>query len=868
MARTPRKPARKPAPAGKARKQALKKAASKAKAAKAPARPKKATRKTPPTAGNKPTAKKPVGKKPAAKKRVAKKAAPKTSASAKRSPGKPAAKRSAKPSSRKPVAKRAPVGKPAANPKKRKAAPARKPAVKPARTKAAAPKKASRKAAAKKFGKKTVPKKTVPAKSSMSARKSGAKTVVKKAAYRKPPAIKKTSVRKVTRSAVDKASTKRAAKASAGAEITSVLDERRLFPPPAEFAKQAHIGSREEYDRLRAEAEKDPDGFWARQAESLHWFRKWDRVLEWKEPFAKWFVGGKINVSYNCIDRHLADKADKPAIVWEGEPGDERTLTYRQLHEEVCRFANALKAVGVQTGDRVAIYMPMIPAAAIAMLACTRIGATHSIVFGGFSADALRDRIQDAGAKVVVTADGGYRGGRVVPLKDAVDEAVEQCPTIEKVIVFKRTGQGIKWNDGRDVWASELLAGASAECEAVPLDSEHPLFILYTSGTTGKPKGILHTTGGYLLGAALTTKWVFDLKDSDKYWCTADIGWVTGHSYVVYGPLANGATTFMYEGAPTTPKPDRFWDIIERHKLTIFYTAPTAIRAFIKAGDPWPQGHDLSSLRLLGSVGEPINPEAWMWYHRVIGKERCPIVDTWWQTETGTIMISPLPGVTPTTPGSATLPLPGIDAEVVDAKGKPVARNKGGLLVIRKPWPSMLRTIWGDDERYRKQYWSHVKGFYFSGDGARRDDNGYFWVLGRVDDVLNVSGHRLGTAEIESALVSHPTVAEAAVVGRPDDLKGTAIAAFVIPRGRTAEQANADASLRDALRAHVAKEIGPIAKPDDIRFTDALPKTRSGKIMRRLLRDLAAGTKLGDTTTLEDARVLEILREQEEGDEE
>jgi acetyl-CoA synthetase len=657
-------------------------------------------------------------------------------------------------------------------------------------------------------------------------------------------------------------------KPKAGEEdITSVLHENRMFSPPQDFAAAAHISSRAEYDRLVAEARKDPDAFWGRFAEELTWFKKWNRVLDWKPPFAKWFVGGKINVSVNCLDRHLAERGDKPAIIWEGEPGDQRTLTYRELHSEVCRFANGLKSVGVKTGDRVAIYMPMVPAAAIAMLACARIGATHSIVFGGFSAEALADRINDAKAKVVVTADGGYRGDRIVRLKEAVDEAVTKCPSVKKVIVYKRTGQAVKWNAGRDVWAGDLLAKVDDDCPAVPLDSEHPLFILYTSGTTGKPKGVVHTTGGYLLWAWLTSRWVFDLKESDKYWCTADVGWVTGHTYVVYGPLANGATTFMYEGAPTIPRPDRFWDIIERHKISIFYTAPTAIRAFIKAGDQWPKKHDLSSLRLLGSVGEPINPEAWMWYHRVIGGERCPIVDTWWQTETGGIMISPLPGVTPTTPGSATLPLPGIEAEVVNAQGKPVPPNTGGLLIIKRPWPSMLRTIYGNPKRYETEYWSHIKGVYFAGDGARRDDHGYFWVLGRVDDVLNVSGHRLGTSEIESALVSHPAVAEAAVVGRPDELKGNAIAAFVILKGMTAEEANANPKLKDQLRAHVAKEIGPIAKPDDIRFTDALPKTRSGKIMRRLLRNLAAGTALGDMSTLEDAQVLEILRSQESDDE-
>ncbi len=644
--------------------------------------------------------------------------------------------------------------------------------------------------------------------------------------------------------------------------IKSVLNETRIFPPPPEFQAQAQIRSMDEFRRLCAEAEADMEGWWGRQAERLHWFRKWDKVLEWDLPFAKWFVGGTTNVSYNCLDRHLTTwRRNKAAIIWEGEPGEVRTLTYQQLHDEVCRFANVLKRTGVSKGDRVALYMPLIPELAIAMLACARIGAAHSIVFGGFSADALRDRINDAGCSAVVTADGGYRRGGIVALKSAVDEAVRQTPSVRTCIVVKRTGSDVQMEPGRDHWWHELMQTVDANCPAEELDSEHPLFILYTSGTTGKPKGILHTTGGYLTQASLTHQWVFDIRDEDVYWCTADIGWVTGHSYVVYGPLANGATSLMYEGAPNHPGPDRFWDIIERHRVNIFYTAPTAIRSFIKWGEHHVLNHDLSSLRLLGTVGEPINPEAWIWYHNVIGKGRCPIVDTWWQTETGGMMISPLPGATPTVPGTATLPLPGIFIDVVDREGHPVGVNEGGYLVIRKPWPGMLRTIWGDDERFRTQYWSDIPGVYFAGDGARRDENGYFWIMGRVDDVLNVAGHRLGTAEVESALVSHPVVAEAAVVGRPDDLKGSAIVAFVsLEGGREGSD-----ELRRELRDHVAKEIGPIAKPDDIRFTDVLPKTRSGKIMRRLLREIAAsGNVVGDVTTLEDFTVIEKLRDDED----
>lgn len=649
---------------------------------------------------------------------------------------------------------------------------------------------------------------------------------------------------------------------SESAAIESVLSESRLFPPPVSFASKARIKSFEEYERLYAEAEADPQAFWAKQAEELHWFQKWDKVLEWNEPFAKWFVGGRINISYNCLDRHLSTwRRNKAAFIWEGEPGEQRTLTYLQLHLEVSKFANVLKKLGVKTGDRVALYMPMVPELAIAMLACARIGAAHTVIFGGFSADAIRDRVTDGGCRVIITADGAYRRGAEIKLKSIVDEAVAQTTVVEDVIVFRRTGSEISMVPGRDHWWHELMAAANSECPAEPLDSETPLFILYTSGTTGRPKGILHTTGGYLTQAAWTTKMVFDLQDEDVYWCTADIGWVTGHSYVVYGPLANGATVFMYEGAPNFPDLDRFWDLIERHKISIFYTAPTAIRAFIKWGEQYPLKHDLSSLRLLGTVGEPINPEAWMWYHQTIGKGKCPIVDTWWQTETGTIMISPLPGATPTIPGTATRPLPGILLDIVTKAGEPVGVNEGGYLVARHPWPSMLRTLWGDDERYKQAYWFEIPGYYFAGDGARRDENGYFWIMGRVDDVINVSGHRLGTAEVESALVSHDAVAEAAVVGRPDELKGQAIAAFVTLEG--GRSGNED--LKQELRAHVAKEIGALAKPDDIRFTDALPKTRSGKIMRRLLREVAAGGSIaGDITTLEDFSVLEKLREDEE----
>jgi acetyl-CoA synthetase len=649
------------------------------------------------------------------------------------------------------------------------------------------------------------------------------------------------------------------------ADIESVLKEARVFDPPAPFRQMAHVKGLEEYRRLYARSLADPEGFWAEQAEEFVWSKPWDTVLEWKPPFAKWFVGGRLNLSENCLDRHVRTwRKNKAALVWEGEPGETRTLTYLDLLREVCRFANALRAAGVKAGDRIGIYMPMIPEAAVAMLACARVGATHSVVFGGFSAEALRDRMKDAEAKVIVTADGGYRRGAIVPLKKNVDAALagDACPSVKTVFVVRRTGEAVHMEPGRDVPWTDAVKDQPITCAPEQVDAEHPLFILYTSGTTGKPKGVVHTTGGYMVQTALTTRLVFDLKDQDTYWCTADIGWVTGHSYVVYGPLANGATTVMYEGAPNHPGPDRLWNLVERHRVNVFYTAPTAIRAFIRWGDQHPKAHDLTSLRLLGTVGEPINPEAWMWYRAVIGGNRCPIVDTWWQTETGAIMITPLPGATPTKPGSGTLPFFGVEADVVDAAGKSAAPGDGGFLVLKRPWPSMLRTIWGDPDRYVQQYWSRYgPSVYFTGDGARRDADGYFWIMGRVDDVINVAGHRLGTMEVESALVSHPKVAEAAVVGRPDELKGQALVCFVTPRAGV----EADDTLRAQLKEHVVKEIGALARPDDLRFTEALPKTRSGKIMRRLLRDIAAGKEtIGDTTTLEDYSVLAKLREEEE----
>ncbi len=644
--------------------------------------------------------------------------------------------------------------------------------------------------------------------------------------------------------------------------ITSVLVENRIFVPHKNFIEQANL-KKEEYERLLLKANTDFEGFWAELAErNVHWFKKWDKVLEWKEPFSKWFIGGKTNVSYNCLDRHLKDKANKTALIWVGENDEKRTITYQELFNEVCKFSNVLLNLGIKDGDRVVIYMPLIPEAVVAMLACTRIGAVHSIVFGGFSQEAILDRVNDAKAKMVITADGGYRRGQAVPLKLNVDNALEKCSSVEKVIVVQRIKNKIDLKSGRDYWYHELINNASLENKACELDSEHPLFILYTSGTTGKPKGILHTTGGYLTWVTQTTKWVFDIKDKDTYWCTADVGWITGHSYVVYGPLSCGATTLLYEGAPNHPDWGRFWKIVEENKVSIFYTAPTAIRAFMKAGSEWVKKYDLSSLRLLGSVGEPINPEAWMWYHKNIGQERCPIVDTWWQTETGGILVSPLPGITTTKPGSATVPLPGIFASVVDENGNSVPSDQGGYMVIKKPWPSMLRTIYGNDERYVQTYWSRTKSAYFTGDGAHKDKDDFFWMLGRVDDVIKVSGHLLSTMEVESALVSHSSVAEAAVVGYPDEIKGEALCAFVVLKQSASDH---QSTLSDELKQHVAKQIGPVAKPDQVRFTEVLPKTRSGKIMRRLLRDIASGKQtVGDTTTLEDMSVLEKLRVQDE----
>lgn len=645
--------------------------------------------------------------------------------------------------------------------------------------------------------------------------------------------------------------------------IDSTLDEQRSFEPPAEFSQKAQIKSLAEYETLYKESVDQPEKFWARAAQELHWFRKWDKVLEWKAPWAKWFVGGEINLSYNCLDRHVQTaRKNKAALIWESEPGEVRTYTYQQLWREVQKFANVLKNLGVRKGDRVAIYMGMTPELPIAMLACARIGAPHSIVFGGFSANALVDRIHDSQAVAVVTQDGSYRRGAEVKLFPAVEEALKSCPSVKHVVIYKRTGTAINTTSGRDHWWHELMAKASDDCPAEPLDAEHPLYILYTSGTTGKPKGVVHTTGGYSVGTYLSTKYVFDLREEDTYWCTADIGWVTGHSYIVYGPLQCGATSLMYEGAPNCPEPDRFWSIIDRHQVNVFYTAPTAIRTFLKWGDEWPKKHKMESLRLLGTVGEPINPEAWMWYREVIGHNRCPIVDTWWQTETGSIMITPIPGAIATKPGSATRPFFGVVPEIVTMEGKAVPLGSGGYLVIRQPWPAMLRTIYGDPDRYVQQYWSQIPGgTYFTGDGARKDKDGYFWIMGRVDDVLNVSGHRLSTMEVESALVAHETVAEAAVVGRPDEIKGQAISAFVsLEHG--VEPTNA---LKEELKKWVAKEIGSLARPDDIRFTDTLPKTRSGKIMRRLLRELASsGEVKGDTTTLEDFGVIAKLKEQDE----
>jgi acetyl-CoA synthetase len=645
-------------------------------------------------------------------------------------------------------------------------------------------------------------------------------------------------------------------------DIESILREQRKFAPPEEFVAHARIKSEAERRELCRRADENPEEFWAEQAQRLDWFKPFDKVLEWSPPFAKWFIGGRLNASYNCIDRHLAGpRRNKAALIWEGEPGDSRILTYQMLASQVAQCANALKQLGVGSGDQVAIYMPLVPEAAIAMLACARIGAIHSVIFGGFSAEALIDRINDAEAKLVITADGGWRRGQKVALKQNVDAALGRCPSVEHCLVFRRTGDAVEMRNGRDVWWHDLVPGQPSTCEPASLDSEHVLYTLYTSGTTGKPKGVVHTLGGYLTHTLATMEWVFDLKDEDIYWCTADIGWVTGHSYSVYGPLAAGATVVMYEGAPNFPQEDRWWSLVEKYRVNILYTAPTAIRTFIRWGESWPKKHDLSSLRLLGTVGEPINPEAWMWYHQVIGGGRCPIVDTWWQTETGAIMISPIPGAVPTKPGSATFPLPGVAADIVTRDGSPVGPNQGGFLVIKRPWPGMLRTIFRDPERYQQQYFSQINGVYFTGDGARRDEDGYFWLMGRVDDVINVSGHRLGTMEIESALVSHPLVAEAAVVGRPDPIKGQAVFAFVTLEGGV----KGDEALRKELQQHVVKEIGALARPDDLRFTDALPKTRSGKIMRRLLRQIAAGDEsLGDISTLEDLSALAKLREEEE----
>ncbi len=644
--------------------------------------------------------------------------------------------------------------------------------------------------------------------------------------------------------------------------ITSISRETRVVRPSAEFKAQANLGSQALYKRLYAESVNTPEKFWGRQArELLTWRRPFKKVLNWKLPHAKWFESGQLNVAENCIDRHLTSgRANKAAIIFEGEPGDVRTLTYRQLHQEVCRMANALAELGLVKGERVAIYMPMVPEAAIAMLACARLGVIHTVIFGGFSSEAIKDRVNDCQAKVIITADGGWRRGKIVELKSNVDRALAGTPTVQHVIVLKRTGQEIPMAPGRDRWWHDVVAGKPATHKAAAFGSEHPLYILYTSGSTGKPKGVLHTSAGYLLGVQLTMKYVFDLKDDDVYFCTADVGWVTGHSYVVYGPLSAGATVLMYEGAPNHPEPDRFWELIDRHHATILYTAPTAIRAFMRWGDAYVNRHSLASLRLLGSVGEPINPEAWMWYHKVVGKKRCPIVDTWWQTETGAIMVTPFPGITPTKPGSCAVPFFGVVPRVLDEKGNDVPRGSGGRLFLSRPWPSMLRTLWGDDERFKKQYWSELPGYYFAGDGARFDKDGYLWVVGRIDDVLNVSGHRIGTAEVESAIVSHPGVAEAAVVGRPDDLKGQALVCFVtLKNGVTAS-----AELKDAIRGHVAREIGSLARPDDVRFAANLPKTRSGKIMRRILKEIAAGgTVKGDTTTLEDFSVVASLQAEE-----
>lgn len=638
--------------------------------------------------------------------------------------------------------------------------------------------------------------------------------------------------------------------------IEALLQEDRSFPPSEEFRKQANIADPNVY----AEAQRDPEGFWARFAEELDWFQKWDKVLEWDPPYAKWFVGGKINVSYNCIDRHLtAGRRNKAALIWEGEPGDWKVYTYGDLYREVCRFANGLKSLGVTKGDRVTIYLPMVPELPIAMLACARIGAPHSVIFGGFSAESIRDRLNDSQSKLIITADGGYRRGNIIELKQNTDEALTGANSVERVVVLRRTEHADDLIvDGRDVWWHDLVADQPMTCDPEPMDSEDMLYLLYTSGTTGKPKGIVHTTAGYLLGTYATAKWIFDLKDDDIYWCTADIGWVTGHSYIVYGPLANGATSVMYEGSPDYPDLDRFWAIVAKYAVSIVYTAPTAIRTFMRWGEQYPRRHDLSSIRLLGSVGEPINPEAWMWYWEHIGGGQCPVVDTWWQTETGMVMIAPLPGITTLKPGSATRPFPGIAAEVVDEAGKPVGPGGGGYLTIKRPWPAMLRTIYGDPQRYVDQYWSRYPGNYFTSDGAKIDQDGDFWLLGRVDDVINVSAHRISTMEVESALVDNPKVAEAACIGKSHEIKGQAIVGFVTLKNHVTGSDDVIAELKQ----HVASKIGAMARPDDIYFTAELPKTRSGKIMRRLLRDVAEGRALGDTTTLADPAVLDGLKEQ------
>jgi acetyl-CoA synthetase len=644
--------------------------------------------------------------------------------------------------------------------------------------------------------------------------------------------------------------------------IDSVLHETRSFPPPPAFAAQAHIKTSAQYEAMYRRSIEQPELFWDEMARGFPWLTPYSKVLEWNPPDAKWFLGGKTNLAYACLDRQIeTGRGDHTAILWEGEPGEVRKISYRELHREVCKFANVLKSLGVKKGDRVTIYMPMVPELAIAMLACARIGAPHSIIFGGFSATAIADRVEDAQSRVIITADGGWRRGNVLPLKANVDEAAGICSLIEKVVVLKRGNNPVEMKSGRDMWWHELMASAAADCPPEPCDSEDLLYILYTSGTTGKPKGIMHTTGGYMVYTALTAKYVFDLQPDDIYWCTADIGWVTGHSYVIYGILQNGVTTLMYEGAPNQPEWDRFWRIIERHKVTKFYTAPTAIRAFMKQGKQFPERCDLSSLKLLGTVGEPINPEAWMWYQETIGRGRCPIVDTYWQTETGGIIVSPLPGAVATKPGSATRPFFGIDACVLDQKGRECGPNQGGFLVVRKPWPSLLRGIYGDPQRFKSQYFSTYPGIYFTADASHRDVDGYFWLMGRVDDVINVAGHRLGTMEVESAIVSHPKVAEAAVVGIPHEIKGQGLAAFVTVKSGV----QPTDALRDEIIAHVAHEIGAIAKPDQVRFTDALPKTRSGKIMRRLLKELAtSGEVKGDTTTLEDLTTIARLRESDE----